>query len=195
MRTSEKFKAAIHLFDQANANDPNKEIVEGEEFAKELLYAQRMTERLDNFCPDAEEALQLAVRCQHIRRWEIPREDYEMNRVGYLTWRNDLKVFHAKAASEILREVGYDNELIESVEFLLLKKQLKKNEMTQKLEDVICLVFLEYYFEKFSQKYSEEKMIDILRKTWKKMSSKGQEAALELDFTDHSRALVTKALA
>jgi len=195
MIKSEKFEAAIKLFDLANADDPNKEMFEGKEYAKELLYAARMTDRLNNFCPDADEALQLAVRCQHIRRWEIPREQYEMNRVGYLQWRNDLKEFHAERASEIMQEVGYDDEIIASVKFLLLKKQLKKNELTQKLEDVICLVFLEYYFEKFSEKYSEDKMVDILRKTWKKMSSEGQEAAMELQLSDHSKALIIKALA
>lgn len=194
MRNSEKFNAAIALFDQANTEDPNKEVFEGKEYAKELLYATRMTDRLNSFSPDADEALQLAVRCQHIRRWEIPRDQYEMNRVGYLKWRNDLKEFHAEKASDIMREVGYDDELIASVTFLLLKKQLKKNELTQKLEDVICLVFLEYYFEKFSEKYSEDKMIDILRKTWRKMSSEGQEAASLLELSDHSKALITKAL-
>jgi len=195
MTDSEKFNKAIRLFDQSNDNDPNKEVSEGQEYSKELLYAIRMTERLNSFSPDSDEALRLAVRCQHIRRWEIPRENYDMNRTGYLTWRNDLKLFHAEKASEIMKEVGYDDELIEAVKFLLLKKQLKKNELTQRLEDVICLVFLEYYFEKFSEKYSEDKMIDILRKTWKKMSSKGQEAALELEFSDHSRELVSRALA
>ena len=195
MTASEKYSTAIRLFDQSNDKDPNRELSEGKEYPKELLYAIRMTERLNNFSPDADEALRLAVRCQHIRRWEIPRENYEMNRVGYLKWRNDLKTFHAEKAAEIMQEVGYDDELIASVQFLLLKKQLKKNELTQNLEDVICLVFLEHYFEKFSEKYSEDKMIDILRKTWKKMSPKGQDAALELQMSDHSRSLISKALA
>ena len=192
---SQKFIDAIELFDKSNENDPNKESFEGKTFSKELLYANRMTQCLEKFHPEAEEALRLAVRCQHIRRWEIPREDYEMNRVGYLKWRNDLKTFHADKASEILKEVGYEDDLVESVRFLLLKKQLKQNELTQTLEDVICLVFLEFYFEKFSAKYSEEKMINILQKTWKKMSSEGQKAALELHFSAHSQDLVSKALA
>jgi len=195
MIESEKFNAALSLFDQSNENDPNKELFDGKEYSKELLYAMRMTHRLDSFSEEAEEALKLAARCQHIRRWEIPRDAYEMNRVGYLKWRNDLKLFHAEKASEILKAVGYDDKLIESVTFLLLKKQLKKHELTQTLEDVICLVFLEFYFEKFSEKYNEEKTIDILRKTWKKMSSKGQNAALELELSDHSQDLISRALA
>ena len=194
MIQSQKFINAISLFDESNEKDPNKESLDGIEFSKELLYANRMTECLDKFIPEAEEALKLAVRCQHIRRWEIPRENYEMNRVGYLKWRNDLKIFHADKASEILKEVGYEDQLIESVRFLLLKKQLKQNELTQTLEDVICLVFLEFYFEKFSEKYSQDKMIRILQKTWKKMSSKGQKTALDLRLSDHSKDLISKAL-
>ena len=194
MIQSEKFKKAIQLFDTANSLDPNKEIFEGNEFSKELLYAERMTNQLNKFAPNSSEALQLTVRCQHICRWEIPRDSYEMNRVGYLTWRKDLKDFHAKKASEILGEARYNAETINEVEFLLLKKQLKKNADTQTLEDVVCLVFLEFYFSKFSEKYSEEKLIDIVQKTWKKMSEKGHKAALELKLPESALALITKAL-
>lgn len=194
MIQSEKFKKAIQLFDTANSLDPNKELFEGKEVPKELLYAERMTNQLSSFAPNSSEALQLTVRCQHICRWEIPRDSYEMNRVGYLTWRKDLKDFHAKKATEILTEVGYNDQTIADVEFLLLKKQLKKNVDTQTLEDVVCLVFLEYYFEKFSEKYSEEKLIDIVQKTWAKMSEKGHEAALKLKLSESALALITKAL-
>ncbi len=191
---SEKFNKAIQLFDEANSLDPNKELFEGKEYPKELIYAIRMTEQLNEFSPSASEALRLTVRCQHICRWEIPRDSYEMNRVGYLTWRKDLKDFHAKKAAEILTKVGYDAKTIGQVEFLLLKKQLKKNVDTQTLEDVVCLVFLEFYFLKFSMKYSEEKLIDIVQKTWKKMSDKGHEAALNLALPQAASALITKAL-
>jgi len=194
MIDSEKFTKAIELFDAANALDPNKEIFEGKEFPKELLYAERMTQRLNDFAPNSSEALQLTVRCQHICRWEIPRDSYEMNRVGYLNWRKDLKDFHAKKASEILKSIGYDAQTIADVTFLLLKKQLKKNADTQTLEDVVCLVFLNFYFLKFSKKYSEEKLIDIVQKTWKKMSEKGHKAALELKLPASAFALITKAL-
>tara|TARA_R110001583_G_scaffold41751_1_gene132616 strand:+ start:358 stop:942 length:585 start_codon:yes stop_codon:yes gene_type:complete len=190
----EKFKKAIQLFDAANILDPNTELFEGKEYPKELLYAERMTQRLNTFAPNSSEALQLTARCQHICRWEIPRDSYEMNRVGYLNWRKDLKDFHAKKAASILKEVGYDAETIADVEFLLLKKQLKKNTDTQTLEDVVCLVFLEFYFSKFSKKYAEEKLIDIIQKTWKKMSNKGHEAALALNFPESQLKLITKAL-
>lgn len=194
MDSSEKLAKVFEYFDKANSNDPYSENHKGKEYPKELLYAIRMTEKLNNFAPNASETLQLTARCQHICRWEIPRDSYPMNRVGYLQWRQDLKKFHVKKASEILDEVGYDEDVIAKVGFLLEKKQLKKNEDTQTLEDVICLVFLEHYFEAFVQKHAEDKTIVVLQKTWRKMSKKGQEAALSLPLSKNALALVTKAV-
>jgi hypothetical protein len=194
MISTEKFNKAIQLFDEANALDPNKEIFRGKEYPKELLYAIRMTERLHKFMPDPSEALKLTVRCQHICRWEIPRDSYEMNRVGYLKWRQDLKHFHSKKATDILMKVGYGDEMRHQVEKLLLKKDLKKSAETQALEDVVCLVFLEFYFLKFSEKYAEAKLIEIVQKTWKKMSAEGHKAALELKLPKKALSLISKAL-
>lgn len=194
MSTSNKLQRAFHLFDEANQQDPNTEVFDGKTYPKELLYAQRMTMQLNSFEPNASEALQLTARCQHICRWEIARDSYEMNREGYLRWRQALKKFHAEKAAAILSEVGYTEEIISKVKFLLEKKQLKKNEETQTLEDVICLVFLEHYFEPFAVKHPEEKTIDILQKTWRKMSKKGHGAALKLPLSENSINLVSKAI-
>jgi hypothetical protein len=194
MATSEKLVMAFQGFDAANGQDPNTEGYLGQTYPKELLYAKRMTEKLNDFSPDAPEALQLAVRCQHICRWHIPRESYDMNRAGYLRWRQDLKKYHVKKATEILERTGYMPSMIEKVAFLLEKKLLKKNEDTQILEDVICLVFLEYYLEPFSLKHPMDKTIEILRKTWHKMSEKGHEAALQLPLSNNSKSLLTKAV-
>ena len=189
----ERFEAAIAAFDKANAEDPNTETYNGIGYPKELLYAQRMTCRLNEFSPDAPEAVQLAAHCQHIRRWEIPRSDYPTGKAGYKRWRTDLYKFHAKTAAEILQEVDYDEETISRVETLLQKKRLKLDQGVQLLEDVICLVFLENYFADFSQQHDEEKLIGIVRKTWRKMSSQGQQAALALDFSSEAVALIEKA--
>ena len=186
---------ALLAFDLANSKDPNIEIVDGKETPKELIYGQRMTKVLTNFEPNASTALQLAARCQHICRWESPRSDYEMNRVGYLKWRADLKKFHAKKASDILSELGFDAKIIDRVAFLLQKKQLKRDDETQTLEDVICLVFLEYYYEAFSAKHTDEKVIDIIQKTWKKMSESGHAAALKIAYSEKGLSLIQKALA
>ena len=194
MAHTDKLKEAFRLFDEANAQDPNTEIYLGESYPKEVLYARRMTTRLLAFAPGASEALQLAARCQHIRRWEIPRESYEMNRTGYLKWRQELKKFHALTAAELLRKVGYAEALIEEVGVLLEKKHMKRNKDTQTLEDVVCLVFLEFYFEPFSQKHAEDKTIDILQKTWRKMSEKAQNTALALPLSDNALQLISRAI-
>lgn len=187
-------EAAFNAFDTANANDMNTEIIDGTETPKELIYGKRMSEMLLDFEPEASVALQLAARCQHICRWEIPRKNYEMNRKGYLTWRSDLKKFHAQKATEILTQLNFDTKIIERVAFLLQKKQLKRDQETQVLEDVVCLVFLNYYYEPFRVKHTNEKVIDIVQKTWKKMSEKGHEAALKLSYSNEGLALIQQAL-
>ena len=189
-----RFEQAIILFDDYNNHDPNTTTVDGMEVPDNLLYAQRMSSVLMQFYPNASELLQLAARCQHIGRWAIPREDYPMDRKGYLQWRSQLKIHHANIAGIILENVGYDENTISYVKDLLLKKQLKQNPETQILEDVICLVFLEYYFDEFSAKHDDAKLIEILRKTISKMSQKGVNEALKLPLSDKTKTLITSAL-
>ena len=194
----DKFHEAIRLIDEKNSQDPHKEASGGKTYPKELLYSERMTKQLLEFEPEASEELQIAARAQHICRWKTPREEYPMTRIGYLNWRNDLKKKHAELTGEILEEVGYNQEFIDRVAFLIQKNKLKKDEETQALEDVICLVFLQYYLTDFEAKLKEDnkddKMVDIIRKTWAKMSPKGREAALKLDLPDETSTLVTKVL-
>ncbi|RLT33793.1 MAG: DUF4202 domain-containing protein [Chloroflexi bacterium] len=192
---SPRFQQAIARFDAANAADPNREIWQGVEYPKELLYSQRMTSWLNRFAPDASEALRLAVAAQHIRRWESPRSDYPEGKAGYKAWRSNLARFHAETAGAILAEVGYEDETIRRAQGLIRKEQLKRDSEAQCLEDVACLVFLESYFTDFSQKHDEAKLIDILQKTWKKMSPEGHAAALGLALPEEARGLVEKALA
>ncbi len=117
-----------------------------------------------------------------------------MDRVGYLKWRTELKNFHAEKAGEILMECGYDDETIIQVKSLIRKEKMKTDPESQLLEDVVCLVFLENYFEEFSEKHDEEKVISIIRKTWKKMSKDAQQTALTLDLNQDARSLVELAL-
>jgi hypothetical protein len=184
---------AFAKFDAYNATDPNREEFEGKTYPKEVLYAERMTKKLNDYAPDAPEYMQLAVRCQHIGRWEIARDAYPMDRPGYLMWRSQLKLHHTKIAEPILTEIGYDEETINKVKALLLKKQLHQNPDTQLIEDVICLVFVEFYLDDFIKKHSEEKMVDILRKTLKKISPRGIEEALKISMTNEVKDLIMKA--
>lgn len=191
-----RFTRTIAAFDQANANDPRQEPDEnGIPVAYEVLYARRMSDALLRFCPQASEALQLAARSQHIERWLLPRDHYPMDRKGYLQWRSELKLRHAARAGEIMLAEGYDAAMGERVAALLKKEKLKSDEESQTLEDVICLVFLQYYFAEFAKVHDETKLIDILQKTWRKMSEAGHQAALSLPLPDEQKTLIAKALA
>jgi hypothetical protein len=192
---SDRLTQAFAAFDAYNEKDPNKESFQGKSYPKELLYSLRMTEQLESFAPDSAEYHKLAARCQHIGRWEIPRSKYPMDKKGYLQWRNTLKQHHASIAEKILTECGYDKNIIDIVKFLLLKKQLHTNPDTQLLEDVICLVFVQYYLDDFAEKHQqeEEKVVDILRKTLKKMSARAITEAGKLISSEHCRKLLEKA--
>jgi hypothetical protein len=189
-----QLERTLAAFDAANAQDPNTEIVNGQPIAKELIYSQRMTEHLHKFLPNPSIELQLAARSQHICRWKIPRSDYPMDRQGYKKWRLDLAVFHGETAGSILLNNGYSDDVIQRVKDLLLKRSLKRDDEVQALEDVICLVFLEFYLADFAGKHDQAKLIDIIQKTWNKMSDAGHAAALKLPLSADMLALVTKAL-
>lgn len=185
---------ALDSFDAANREDPHRESSGGQDLPKELLYAQRMSQRLEALAPDASDALKLAIRCQHLERWKIPRGDFPAGRRGYLDWRNACKKMHAERAGDILRHVGYDEETIERVSDLVQKRRLKADPEAQLLEDVACLVFLEHYLPDFAAAHEEDKVLDILKKTWRKMSPSGQDAALSLDLPETARQLIDRAL-
>ncbi len=191
--TTDQFKKAIEAFDAYNENDPNKEEYKRDVFSKEVLYAQRMTDRLNHYAPEAPEYVNLAARCQHIGRWEIGRSNYPMDKKGYLQWRNQEKIHHAKIAEGILESCGYDAEVIDKVKFLVLKKELFTNTDTQLLEDVICLVFIEFYLEAFAAKHEDEKVVDIIKKTLKKMSPKGIEATSSIAVSEKITLLIQQA--
>jgi len=195
MTDSARFLSALRLIDQANLQDPNREHWEGREYAKEHLYSLRMSAWLVRLDPEADEARRLAARAQHIRRWMLPRDRYPMTREGYLRWRTELYDFHADQTAEILAQAGYGEETIARVAAMLKKRGLRRNPDTQMIEDVACLVFLEHYFLPFAAGQDEAKLIDIVQKTWKKMSGPARAAALQLPFPDDVRALLGQALA
>ncbi|MCG6976019.1 MAG: DUF4202 domain-containing protein [Acidiferrobacterales bacterium] len=180
------YEKAVALIDAANSEDPNKETADGKEWPKELLYSHRMADMLQRFAPDADDAMKLAIRSQHIQRWKSPRDAYPMDRIGYLQWRKDLYKFHAQTAADLLEQAGYGDDVIERVKQAVAKKQIKQNPDTQLLEDVTDLVFIEHYMLEFAGKhpeYSEEKWIDIVQKTWKKMSDAAHDFALSGSIT------------
>ncbi len=187
--------ATLAEIDRLNGQDPNQEEFEGKLIAKEVLYSQRMSQCIDTFAPEASDLLKIAAHAQHIQRWKIPRSDYPMDRSGYKRWRLELGAFHGETTAEIMASHGYDEQQQQRVKDLLLKKNLKRDAETQTLEDVICLVFIEYYLEPFAEKHTHEKLIGIIQKTWNKMSEQGHEQALKITLKPELGELVTEALA
>lgn len=179
--TQQLYQAAIAAFDKANAEDPNRDVFSGKDYPKELLYAQRMTEMQERYAPETSEAVKLAVRAQHIQRWKIPRSDYTMDKPGYMLWRTTLYKFHAETAGNLMKDVGYGDEMIARVKAIISKKELKTDPETQMMEDIVDLVFIEHYMIGFATshpEYDEAKWILIIKKTWNKMSARAHEFAL-----------------
>jgi hypothetical protein len=158
-----------------------------------LVYAQRLTDWVIRLWPEASEELRLAARCQHICRWEVPRESYPMTRPGYLQWREELKKFHARKAGDILSGLGYPAEIISRVQNLNLKKLFPKDRESQVLEDALCLIFLEHQFAELAKKTSDDKLINALQKTWMKMTPAAHEMALRLSYGPRESDLITRA--
>jgi hypothetical protein len=179
--TNNKFEQAVELIDSANNEDTNIESSDGKQWPKELLYSHRMSDMQQRYAPDADDAMKLALRAQHIQRWKCPREEYPMDRKGYHLWRTNLYTFHADTAAALLAKAGYDDEFINRVKLAVSKKSIKTNPDTRLLEDVSALVFIEHYMLAFVDKhpeYDEEKWLLIIKRTWNKMTEKAHTFAL-----------------
>jgi hypothetical protein len=175
------YQEARALIDAANSADPNQVTADGKEWPKELLYSERMSNMLERYKPDADNAMKLAIRAQHIERWKSPRNAYPMDRIGYLKWRKDLYKIQANRAAELMLQAGFGKAEVERARNAVAKKNIKGNPDTQLLEDVTDLVFMEHYMLEFVGKhpdYSEEKWIEIIQKTWNKMSGSAHQFAL-----------------
>lgn len=180
-----RFRQAVEQIDSYNKQDPND---------REYDYSLALTDWVLKLQPDASEALRLAARAQHIGRWQIPRDTYPAGRNGYLRWRKDLLQFHADTAGEILSRCGYQPSDIERVKSIMLKKRIKADPETQTLEDALCLVFMERQLDDFQHQVDEDKLANIIRKTWKKMSDAGRQAAMNLPLPESTRSFLKRAV-
>lgn len=181
----ELFEKALSLFDEANAKDPN---------GRELGYSRRVSHWVEALVPEASEELRLAARAQHLRRWEVLRTKFPAGTAGYHQWRKAAAEFHAREAGKILSMLRYPAHVVARVQDLIRKKNLGKDKEVQSLEDAACLAFLETHFHEFRKGQDEAKLIDIVRKTWEKMSPKARETAGTLALSSEDRALLTQAL-
>ncbi len=193
--TNTAFARAIAAIDAANAEDPTRiQTAEGLR-PKELVHAELLTAWVGRLNPEASEALLLAARAHHLRRWTLPRNSYPPGRTGYLRWRTRLHDIHAEAAAAILATAGYEADTIERVQTIIRKEHLRDDPEVQTLEDALCLVFLDRQLDELTASIADEaKMVSVLRKSWAKMSPAGREFALGLDLTAAGLALVRRAL-
>ena len=192
---SERFAAAVAAIDAANADDPNTIVIAGVERPKELAHAELMTTWVRRLDPDADEAQLLAARAHHLRRWASPRRDYPEGRAGYLRWRTDLKARHAEEVGALLAAMGYDEATVGRVQAIVRKDHLRTDPATQTHEDALCLTFLETQLAGVEEQLGDDRTVEVVRKTWAKMSPRGQAAALELDLPATQRDLLARALA
>ncbi len=188
-----RFERAIAAIDSANSADPVQLTVGDRTGPKELLHGELLTHWVRALDPEASEALLLAARGHHIERWRWPRTEYPEGRGGYLRWRSDLHTHHANRVAQILRECGYEEDLIERVSVLIHKRGLGRDPEVQVLEDGLCLVFIETQFDDIAGRLPDAKMSEIIRKTWHKMSPQGQSRALEV-VTPGQAEVITAAL-
>ncbi len=189
-----RFAAAIANIDAANVEDPQRITVGGKERPKELVHAELATGWVLRLRSEAPETLILAARAHHIRRWQIPRSTYPANREGYLQWREGLYQFHADTAADILHDCGYEDAIIARVGSLIRKERIKTDPDAQTLEDALCLVFFETQLDDVAEQLDEDRLLRVLRRTWRKMSDAGRDAALALPLSARARAALERAL-
>ena len=189
-----RLEKAFELFDDYNRQDPRTIKRNDTDYPFELFYALQLYEWVRRLAPDASEALLLASRCQHIGRWQIPRDSYPQTKAGYLTWRKELAALHASKAAELLQQAGYKAEEIAAVRRILLKEGIKTNPDVQTMENALCLVFLQFQYEDFLREHDERKVVRILQKSWGKMDEAGRKKALEMAYGERGKALLQKAL-
>ncbi len=187
------YQRARVLIDAAHAADPARN-ADGR--PAELAYADHVEDWVVRIAPGADPVLRLAARCQHLERWRVPRGSFPMDRPGYLSWRKSLYVKQAERARQLLTEAGVPAGEAADAATWVSKTGLRTNPGTQALEDAAVLVFLESEIQAFAAQHAEyprEKFVDILRKTWRKMSPRAQELARGLALPEPIAALVREA--
>lgn len=169
-----RLAAVLSAIDVANAGDPTQE--DGRPAA--LVYGERMSAELSRLSSDASGLLQIAARGQHVERWKLPRSEYPEGRDGYLAWRHEQGRLHAERVASLMADTGYSETDQDRVRVMLRKEGIKRDPEVQMLEDVICFVFLKWYFVPFATKHDPEAITKIVVKTARKMSADGRARVL-----------------
>ncbi len=191
----DRLRSAIAAIDDANAGDPVTIVVRGATRPKEQAHAELMTEWVQRLDPGADEAQLLAARAHHLRRWSVPRASYPDGRAGYLQWRTASNRRQAEEVATILASAGYDTATIERVQRLVRKEGLRTDPAAQTHEDALCLTFLETQLDDLVARLGDEKAVDVLAKTLRKMSAPAVDMARTLPFDARARGVVENAMA
>lgn len=192
---ADRLQAALDAIDAANADDPNRVEVRGVSRPKELAHAELVSQWVSKLDPGASDALRLAARAHHLRRWELPRSDYPDGKAGYHRWRREQQKCHAEQAGRILLAQGYDEADVTRVQAIVRKQGLGRDPEVQVFEDALCLVFIETQFRELADRLGDEKLVDVTRKTLAKMSDAGIARVRELSLSDEDLALIERAVA
>ena len=192
---ADRLQAALDAIDAANADDPNRVEVRGVSRPKELAHAELASDWVNKLDPGASDALRLAARAHHLRRWELPRSDYPDGKAGYHRWRREQQKCHAEQAGRILLAQGYDEADVTRVQAIVRKQGLGRDAEVQVFEDALCLVFIETQFRELADRLGDEKLVDVTRKTLAKMSDAGIARVRELSLSDEDLALIERAVA
>jgi len=184
--------SALDAIDGANAGDPNE--VGGEPLAlAQGRLAHTWVTRLD---PSASDALLLAARAHHLRRWVVPRSTYPDGRPGYLKWRRDQKSRHGEELRVLLGVANVSAEVAERAAEIVQKLDLGSDAEVQIFEDAVSLTFLETQFLSTADKLgNDDKMVTVVAKTLRKMSPAGHAAAATLSLDERSSEIVRRATA
>ncbi|HYE05818.1 MAG TPA: DUF4202 domain-containing protein [Planctomycetota bacterium] len=189
----QSFQRARALIDQVHAKDP--EHVAGR--PAEAVYAERLEAWIRRLVEAPSEVLLIAARCQHLERWTVPRTQFPPDKAGYLRWRRSVHVRQGDRARDLMTEAGCDWAEATRVGSLVAKNVPMNDADAQALEDAACLVFLAHELDAFVARhpeYSRDKWLDILRKTWAKMSEAARAQALGLELPPAYRDLLKAAI-
>lgn len=165
----------------------------GIEYPAELLYSNRMLSILELVLPESSNVMKIAALCQHLKRWQIPRDNFPYDRRGYHEWRRVVMDYQLEQTRLVLSDVGIEKDDITQITTILKEQGNKLNRDSQIIMDTACLVFLKWYMEPFSAKHQHEKVFDILKKTMRKMSSNGIKLIAKLDLSTSSQHLIEQA--
>lgn len=198
MAQSARLRAALAAIDDANRADPTIVTVGERTGPKEIVHADLVTEWVLRLQPDADDALLLAARGHHFRRWTVPRASYPVGRAGYLRWRKDLHAQHANELGVLLGDAGYDEATIRRVQAIVRKDGLARageHDDVQVLEDALCLVFLETQLVEIAARLDPEKLPGVITKTARKMSAAGIARIAEVPLGLGARRMLDEAFA